>query len=120
MVAAGNSLIYQLKEHVMSDFSRIQLLADSQVIEEHRFPLFEYVGLYQRCYSPEHKMYYSVIVVALEDTVGVSDEKLLNLVAASGYVDDDSDITFRINQASGYFYTYFNFLPDAPKDDDHA
>lgn len=97
----------------MADFSRVQRLADTEILEEHEFPLFEYTGLYQRGYSKLQGLTYSIIAVELAETADISDEKLLNLIAASGYVDEDSDITFRINKASGYFYAYFNFVQDA-------
>lgn len=96
----------------MADFSHVQLLADTVLLEEHEFPLFEYTGLYQRGYSKAQGLTYSTIVASLEETRDISKEKLLNLIVASGYVDEDSDITFRENEASGYFYAYFNFVPD--------
>ncbi|SUO93346.1 hypothetical protein [Suttonella ornithocola] len=96
----------------MADFSKVQLLSDTVVIEQHEFPLFEYTGLYQKCYSAAQRLTFSSIIVPLSETREISDEKLLNLIVASGYVDEDSDMTFRINEASGYFYTYFNFQPD--------
>lgn len=57
-------------------------------------------------------MTYESIIVSLADTQDITDEQLLNLVVASGYVNEDSDLTFRINEASGYFYTYFNFVQE--------
>lgn len=94
----------------MADFSRIELLADSQILEQHEFPLFEYTGLYLRLQSQAQAMDYSCIVVDMQQAHDANDEKLLNLVAASGYVNDDSDITFRISKAEKYFYTFFNFV----------
>ncbi|SUO98088.1 hypothetical protein [Suttonella indologenes] len=93
----------------MADFSRIELLADSSILEQHEFPLFEYTGLYLQLRSQAQTMDYCCIVVDQQEAQDADDEKLLNLVAASGYVDDDSDITFRISKAEQYFYTYFNF-----------
>lgn len=95
----------------MADFSRIELLADSVILEQHEFPLFEYTGLYLHLRSRAQAMDYGCIVVDQSEAQDADDEKLLNLVAASGYVDDDSDITFRISKARNYFYTFFNFHP---------
>lgn len=96
----------------MTDFSRVQLLADSVILDTHEFPLFEYTGLWQKYRSEAQKMTYESIIVSLADTQDITDEQLLNLVVASGYVNEDSDLTFRINEASGYFYTYFNFVQE--------
>ncbi len=96
----------------MVDFSRIELLADSEIIEQHEFPLFGYTGLYLRCHSARESLGYDCVVVSLREVEDCDDEKLLNLVVASGYVKENSDITFRSNPASEYFYTYFNFQPD--------
>lgn len=94
----------------MIDFSGIQQLNGAEIEDEHVFPLYDLTGLFQRLHVPGKGMTVESIVVNLAEAKGKSDEEILNLVAASGYVHDDSDITFRSNPEHGYFYTYFNFI----------
>lgn len=93
----------------MSDFNNIERIAGGEILDQHTFPLFGLTGLFQRVHVPEQGMTVDCVVVMLAEAVDKSDEELLNLVVASGYVDDDSDVTFRHSDTSGYFYTYFNF-----------
>lgn len=96
----------------MTDFSRIQNLNGAHIIEAHEFPLFQFTALYQKFTVPSERISAESIIVPLE-VIDISHEELLNLIIASGYVADDADITFRTNEASGYFYAYFNFINEA-------
>lgn len=97
----------------MSDFNHIEQISGAEILEQHQFPLYELTGLFQRLHVAEKGITVECIIVNLEEAEGKSDEDILNLVAASGYVAQDSDITFRSNAESGYFYTYFNFVESA-------
>lgn len=96
----------------MADFSKLERLKDSEVLEQHEFPLSEFTGLFQKCHSAQEKFSYCVVVVDKKETGDTSDEELLKRVLASGYVDEASEITFRSTPASSLFYTYFNFQAD--------
>ena len=87
-------------------FARIRLPDSGEILEEHRFPLFEYTGLYQKLRVPAAGVQVESIVVSLEEAADRDTQYLLNLVVASGY-----DLTFRENRAGGYLYTYFNIQP---------
>lgn len=93
----------------MADFTEVELLADSEVLDAHEFPLFSYVALFQKLRSTRENMSYCAIVVERAVVEAEGEEALLNMVAASGYLDEDSDLTFRFNEQSAYFYCYFNF-----------
>lgn len=95
----------------MVDYAKVQLLGDSQVLEMHEFPLFEYPALFQKLESKAQNLRYECIAVALEVLKDYEKERLLNLICASGYVPEESDLTFRHHDSSGFFYAYFNFTP---------
>ncbi|MBV7433548.1 hypothetical protein KRX19_00775 [Cardiobacteriaceae bacterium TAE3-ERU3] len=101
----------------MSDFNNIEQINGAEIIEEHQFPLYELTGLFQRLRVAEKGITVESIVVNLAEAKGKSDEEILNLVAASGYVKEDSDITFRSSTGHGYFYTYFNFVESTEHSD---
>ena len=101
----------------MSDFNNIEQINGAEILEEHQFPLYELTGLFQRLHVAEKGITVESIVVDLAEAEGKSDEEILNLVAASGYVKDDSDITFRSAAGHGYFYTYFNFVESEAEDE---
>ena len=92
-------------------FARIRLPDSGEILEEHRFPLFEYTGLYQKLRVPAAGVQVESIVVSLEEAADRDTQYLLNLVVASGYVAEDADLTFRENRAGGDLYTYFNIQP---------
>lgn len=92
-------------------FACISLPESSEVLEEHRFPLFAYSGLYQKLRVPAAGVQVESIIVSLEEAAGCDTQYLLNLVVASGYLAEDADLTFRENRAGGYLYTYFNLQP---------
>ena len=92
-------------------FTRIRLPDSAEILEEHRFPLFEYTGLYQKLRVPATGVQVESIVVSLEEATAHSTQELLNLILASGYVAEDAEFTFRENRADGYLYTYFNIRP---------
>lgn len=92
-------------------FHRIRLPEGGEVHEEHRFPLFEYTGLYQKLHIPASGLQVECITVSLEEAAGRSVSDLLNLVVASGYVAEDADLTFRESRTDGYLYAYFNIRP---------
>lgn len=97
----------------MSLFLNIKQLSNIQMIDEHQFPLFEYTGLYQKFSAPEQHMEAECIIVNLQEVAEVkpiTDEAILNLVVASGYVPEDADLTFRIDPNREYLYAYFNFV----------
>ncbi|UJF23902.1 hypothetical protein L0B52_06040 [Suttonella sp. R2A3] len=97
----------------MSDFNNIETVAGAKILDEHTFPLFGLTGLFQRLYVAGKGITVDCVIVSLAEAADKSDEELLNLVVASGYVHEDSDVTFRHNESSGYFYTYFNFSEDS-------
>jgi len=82
-------------------FARIRLPDSGEILEEHRFPLFEYTGLYQKLRVPAAGVQVESIVVSLEEAADSDTQYLLNLVVASGYVAEDADLTFRENRAGG-------------------
>ena len=92
-------------------FHNLRLPESGEILEEHRFPLFEYTGLYQKLRVPAAGGSVESIVVNLEEAAGRDIQYLLNLVVASGYVGEDSDLTFREHRAGGHLYTYFNIQP---------
>ena len=96
----------------MSLFAEIQPLSGMEVLEEHQFPLFELTGLYQKFRVDRAGEIISgeCITVNLHEAQNKSDEEILNLIVASGYVAEDMDISFRIDAGRRYFYAYFNLV----------
>lgn len=80
----------------------------AEILEAHDFPLFELAGHYRKLHIPAQNLTLECIITTMHGHT-LNDEAILNLVVASGYVAEDSDITFRHNQRTGLFYTYFNF-----------
>ena len=99
------------KTTFMECLEGLRLPDSGEILEEHRFPLFEYTGLYQKLRVPAAGVQVESIVVSLEEAAERDTQYLLNLVVASGYVAEDADLTFRENRAGGYLYTYFNIQP---------
>lgn len=92
----------------MALFEHIEALRGASIMEQHEFPLFELTGLYQKFVVEREQMQGECIMVNLNEARDYSDEALLNLIVASGYVRDDADISFRIDAARQYFYAYFH------------
>ncbi len=92
----------------MANFSNIQNLTGAEILEQHEFPLFQFTALYQKFVVAEQGIAAESVIVELAE-INVTHEELLNLIVSSGYVAEDADVTFRVNEASGYFYAYFNF-----------
>lgn len=63
-------------------FARIRLPDSGEILEEHRFPLFEYTGLYQKLRVPAAGVQVESIVVSLEEAADSDTQYLLNLVVA--------------------------------------
>lgn len=94
----------------MDLFKDIQQISGAEISEEHQFPLFELTGLYQKFFVAEKAISGECIIVNLAEAQNKSDEEILNLIIASGYVAEDMDVSFRIDLQRRYFYSYFNLI----------
>ena len=83
-------------------FARIRLPDSGEILEEHRFPLFEYTGLYQKLRVPAAGVQVESIVVSLEEAADRDTQYLLNLVVASGYVAEALYRAWSINRNHPY------------------
>lgn len=92
----------------MDLFQEINQLSGAQILDEHIFPLFELTGLYQKFFVAREDIGGECIIVNLQEAQNKSDEEILNLIIASGYVAEDADVSFRVDSQRRYFYAYFN------------
>lgn len=89
------------------DFSHPGVLKEAQILERHDFPLFELPGEYQKITLPEQNLTVECIITTTRNH-GKSTQELLDMAVASGYIREDSDITFHISESTGYFCAYFH------------
>lgn len=89
------------------DFSHPGVLKEAQILERHDFPLFELPGEYQKITLPEQNLTVECIITTTRNH-DKSTQELLDMAVASGYIREDSDITFHISESTGYFCAYFH------------
>ena len=92
-----------------ADFAHPGALKDAVILERHDFPLFELMGEYQKIAVPAQKLTVECIIAPLFGH-DKSTQDLLDMAAASGYIRDDSDITFHASESTGYFCAYFHLV----------
>lgn len=94
-----------------ADFRHPGALKHAVILEQHDFPLFELTGEYQKIHVPDQRIIVECIITKTGGH-GKTTQELLDMAAASGYIREDSDITFHVSEASGYFCAYFHLQTD--------
>lgn len=90
-----------------ADFSHPGALKNAVILERHDFPLFELSGEYQKIHVPEQGIIVECIITGTRGH-DKSTQELLDMAVASGYIREDSDITFHVSESNGYFCAYFH------------
>lgn len=103
-----------------TDFAHPGALQNAEILERHDFPLFELPGEYQKIHIAEQGITVECIIAPSRGHDKTTQD-LLDMAIASGYIRDDSDITFHVSESRGYFCAYFHLhMENAASDDGNA